>query len=418
MSGYWLDWLNFLLRFVHVITAIAWIGASFYFIWLDNSLEQPPKWKQEKGISGDLWAIHGGGFYEVAKYKLNPEAMPQYLHWFKWEAYSTWISGFLLLSLMYFFGASTYLIDPQKVAFAPWQAISIALFSLIASWLVYDRLCKSPIAQTPPILAAILVLCIGAEAYFFQHIFSDRAAYLLVGASIATCMAFSVWRVIMPSQTALVAAVRFGKTPDPGYAQAARLRSVHNNYATLPVIFLMISNHYPITYTHPQAWLLLVCLVLLGMWVRHFFNLRHRGQVRPKILISGAVLFLLIAWWFKPVPPNPIPPVTPTSAAQAQPLAETAPTGLMLPTEVTTAVPPRAVAILHERCATCHSATPTDAMFNVAPAGVMLDTEAQMKQWAERIRANAVLSQNMPFMNKTQMTDAERQQVGAWLDGL
>ncbi|AXI03502.1 urate hydroxylase PuuD [Aquirhabdus parva] len=427
MSAYLLDWLNLLVRFIHVITAIAWIGASFYFVWLDNSLAEPPQEKKDKGIKGDLWAIHGGGFYEVAKYQLAPPEMPKHLHWFKWEAYSTWLSGFLLLSLMYFFGATTYLIDPSKVAFTPKVGVAVALAAIFGSWLIYDALCRTNFARTQgKAFAALLIVLIGLLSFTLNHIFSGRAAYLLVGVSIGTCMVFNVWRVIMPAQTKLVEAVRFNKTPNPAYAQAAKLRSLHNNYGTLPIVFLMLSNHYPMTYGNAHAWLVLVILVLLGMWVRHFFNLRHHGKIHPPILISGFIAFFALAFILKPPMPEAPKPVkrvprisTPVTEGLSQ---NTTPTSSVAPTVTNAVQAPsgdinmQAQSIIKERCAVCHSKTPTDPTFTTAPMGVMLDNEAQMKQWAARIRANAVDSHTMPFMNKTGMTDAEREQLRTWLD--
>lgn len=391
---YVLDWLNLLLRWSHLITGIAWIGASFYFIWLDNSLEEPSDDNKKKGIGGQLNSIHGGGFYEVAKYKLAPPAMPQTLHWFKWEAYSTWITGFSLLVLMYYIGAEAYLIDPVKFSIKPWQGILLSLLTLGIGWLIYDVLCKSPLARNGWLLACVLLLLIGSTAWGLGNIFSDRAAYLHVGALIGTCMAANVFFVIIPGQKALVAAVAAGQAPDAKYAKASKLRSVHNNYLTLPVLFLMISNHYPMTYGHPFAWAVLLAIVLIGAWTRHFFNLRHKGIIRPGILVSALAALMLLAWV--------ISPRDSASARNAQKVAVLDDT--------------QALTMVRHHCAGCHSASPTDEIFIVAPAGVLLESPTQIRQWAQRIQARVLISKDMPFMNKTGMTEEERAQLGEWLN--
>lgn len=389
MTPYILDWLNLLLRWGHLITGIAWIGASFYFVWLDNSLEEPTEENQKKGLGGQLNSIHAGGFYEVGKYKLAPPAMPRTLHWFKWEAYSTWITGFFLLVLMFYVGAESYLIDPAKMALAPWQAIGISLGTLIVGWLVYDGLCKSPLGRNAWALATVLFVFVAGVAWGLGEIFAARAAYLHVGALIGTCMAANVFFVIMPGQRALVAAVQAGHAPDPRYARASKIRSVHNNYLTLPVLFLMISNHYPMTYGHPHAWAVLLAFLLIGAWARHFFNLRHKGQIKPGILISAAAALAALAWIIAPRP--------------------------AISTDAATVSDEQALAIVQKHCAACHSAQPTDAIFTVAPAGVLLETPAQLRQWAPRILARSVMSQDMPFMNKTGMTEEERALLGQWI---
>lgn len=390
MSAYAVDWLNLLLRWMHLITGIAWIGASFYFVWLDNSLEQPSEDNKKKGFGGQLSSIHAGGFYEVAKYKLAPPVMPQHLHWFKWEAYSTWITGFALFALMFYVGAQSYLIDASKMELTTWEAIGISVAVFVGSWIFYDVLCKSPLARQPLLLGAVLLLFVALLSWGLNLVFSARAAYLQVGAVIGTCMAANVMFVIMPGQRALVSAVEQGKAPDPKYAIASKVRSVHNNYLTLPVLFLMISNHYPMTYGHAQAWAVLMAILLIGAWTRHFFNLRHKGVVKPSILISAAVATTVLAWIIAPAPVA----VSDTAVTTEQ-----------------------AFAIVHNRCSACHSAQPTDDIFTVAPGGVMFDSVSGMEQWAERIMARAVTTHDMPLMNKTGMTDAERAQLGAWIQG-
>lgn len=390
MDPYLNDWVSLLLRFLHVVTAIAWIGASFYFIWLDNTLQTPPKWKQDKGVSGDLWAIHGGGFYEVAKYRLAPEQMPDTLHWFKWEAYSTWITGFLLLILIYYIGADAYLIDPNKVDLSQTTAILISLTTLAGGWVIYEAACRSPLIQSGLGFGLVMLVLLTLLAWGLDHIFSDRAAYLHIGALIGTCMAANVLTVIMPSQRALVAAVEKGETPDPRFGLNAKRRSVHNNYATLPVLFIMLSNHYPMTYGHEYGWLVLGCIILITAWARHFFNLRHQGVVKPWILISAFVAFAALAWVLMP-----------------QPTAQNTTTERLSDRQ--------AIALIKDKCASCHSQAPSDDVFTVAPAGVTYDTEQEILNWLPRIQTRVIMSKDMPFMNKTQMTELQRSQLADWI---
>lgn len=394
MTAYYLDWLNLLVRWLHLITGIAWIGSSFYFVWLDNSLETPSEDNQKKGFGGQLSSIHAGGFYEVGKYKLAPPVMPEHLHWFKWEAYTTWMTGFFLLTLMFYVGAESYLIDPSKNDLSAWSAIGISLSTLVVGWLIYDRLCKSRLAQHGWLLAATLLVLVAGIAWGLGQVISDRAAYLHVGALIGTCMAMNVFFVIMPGQRAMVASIEAGEIPDVKYAKASKVRSVHNNYLTLPVLFLMISNHYPMTYGHPHAWAVLMAVLLIGAWARHFFNLRHKGIVKPSILVSAGLALAVLAWVVAPKPQ----PVAPMSAEEAS----------VVSIEV-------AFDIVQRRCSSCHSATTTDDMFTMAQAGVMFDTPAQLQQWAPRILSRAVVNKDMPFMNKTQMTDEERTTLGQWI---
>lgn len=419
MEAALIDWLNLLLRWLHVIFGIAWIGASFYFVWLDNSLEEPPRWKKEKGIRGDLWSIHGGGFYEVAKYRMAPEKMPDHLHWFKWEAYATWISGFCLLSLMYYFNASVYLIDPRVMQLSPAAAVVIGIGSLIGGWLVYDLLCKSPLGRNGWALGITLIVFLTAMSYFYTHIFSGRGAYIHVGALIGTIMAGNVFRVIMPSQRALVSAVEKGGEPDPSWGAKAKLRSTHNNYFTLPLIFIMLSNHYPATYQSKYAWVILPLIGAIAAFARHYFNLKHRGIKRPAILVTAGVAFAALALVVSL-------PKTTTFSLGFSPAADAkttdAPAATEAPAEHKAAASlltnKQAVDLVQNRCAVCHSAHPKSAMFTAAPMGVEFDTLAEIKQWKPRILARAVDSNDMPFMNKTHMTDKERQELGQWLHQL
>lgn len=394
MESYILDWLQMIFRWLHVITGVAWIGASFYFVWLDNHLEEPPRWKLDKGIKGDLWAIHGGGIYEVAKYQLAPEKMPEILHWFKWEAYTTWLTGMVLLILVFYVGADAYLIDQRVAELSQWQAIGIGLGFLLAGWVLYEVLCATPLANNGYLLGAVLVGLAVVFSYGLTHLFSGRGAFIHMGAVIGTIMAGNVFRVIMPSQRALVAAIESGNTPDPAWGFKAKLRSTHNNYLTLPLLFIMISNHYPMTYAHTHNWLILLAIIAITAFARHYFNLRHRGVNRPVILVVALIATGVLAWVI--MPPRP----TVQAAAAGSPVVTAA----------------QVQSIMRERCVSCHAASPTDDVFTVAPAGVRLDTLAEIQQWAPRIKARSVDGADMPFLNKTNMTDAERVLVGQWID--
>jgi uncharacterized membrane protein len=389
----WLDWLSLFVRWFHVIAGIAWIGASFYFIWLDNSLETPPEWKKQKGIKGDLWAVHGGGFYEVGKYAYGPEVMPKTLHWFKWEAYSTWITGMLLLIVVFYVGAQSYLIDSTKADLSSWQAIGIGVGSLLAGFAIYEGACRTPLVEKGLLFGLVMLVLLTAMAWALSQVLGDRAAYIHVGALIGTCMAANVFTTIMPAQRAMVAAAAKGESPDPIYGYKAKLRSTHNNYATIPVLFIMLSNHFPMTYGHEYGWLILGVLAFIGAWARHFFNLRHQGIVKPMILVSALAAFALVAWVTKPADQ------TAMAAAAGSPVTDI-----------------QALGIVGKHCSACHSATPSDDIFKAAPGGVMFDNLDQIKAMKDRILARAVHTHDMPFMNKTGMTDAERQTLERWLN--
>ncbi len=392
MDAYIIDWLHLLVRFLHVLTAIAWIGASFYFVWLDNSLETPPQWKTDQGIKGDLWAVHGGGFYEIAKYKNAPAALPTTLHWFKWEAYSTWITGMLLLIVVFYVGAQSYLIDSTKADLSSWQAIAIGVGALLLGFVIYEGACRTPLVEKGLLFGLVMLVLLTAMAWALSQVLGDRAAYIHVGALIGTCMAANVFTTIMPAQRAMVAAAAKGESPDPIYGYKAKLRSTHNNYATIPVLFIMLSNHFPMTYGHEYGWLILGVLAFIGAWARHFFNLRHQGIVKPMILVSALAAFALVAWVTKPADQ------TAMAAAAGSPVTDI-----------------QALGIVGKHCSACHSATPSDDIFKAAPGGVMFDNLDQIKAMKERILARAVHTHDMPFMNKTKITDEERQMLGRWL---
>ena len=384
MDPYANEWLDLLVRWLHVVAAIAWIGSSFYFIALDNHL-RPPKDEAdaEQGVGGEAWEIQGGGFYQVQKYRVAPKTLPEPLYWFKWEAYTTWLSGFALLIVLYYFNANTYLIDKSVADLRPWQAIAISVALLVAAWLVYDGLCR--VIPNDVALAAVLLVLVTLAAWGVSHLFSGRAEYIQIGAMLGTMMAGNVFFVIIPAHWELIRAKQAGREPSAAAGLRAKQRSVHNNYLTLPVVFTMISNHFPITYGHSYSWLILVALLVIGAWVRHFFNLRHTGRT---------------AWWI---------PVTAALAIAAVAVA-IRPHG----SSGGTAVPfTRAQAIVQARCVPCHSAHPTKV--DVAPMGLVFDTPKQIHAQASLIEQVAVTTKVMPLGNETGMTQAERDTLGAWI---
>ena len=384
MDPYANEWLDLLVRWLHVVAAIAWIGSSFYFIALDNHL-RPPKDEAdaERGVGGEAWEIHGGGFYQVQKYTLAPKTLPEPLHWFKWEAYTTWLSGFSLLIVLYYVNADTYLIDKSVADLEPWEAIAISVGLLVAAWLVYDGLCR--VIANDLIIGAALLVLVTLAAWGVSHLFSGRAEYIQIGAMLGTIMAANVFFVIIPAHWDLIRAKEAGREPNAAAALEAKRRSVHNNYLTLPVVFTMISNHFPITYGHSYSWLILVCLLVIGAWVRHFFNVRHTGRT---------------AWWV---------PVTAAAGIAAVAIV-IRPGG----SSGGTAVPfTRAQAIVEERCVPCHSAHPTKV--NSAPMGIVFDTPKQIAAQARLIEQVAVNTKVMPLGNQTGMTQAERDTLGAWI---
>ena len=392
MDPYITEWLNLIIRFAHLIVGIAWIGASFYFVWLDNHLEKPPDWKAEKGISGDLWAIHGGGFYEVAKYKLAPPKIPTTLHWFKWEAYTTWITGFLLLSLMFYVGAESYLIDPRVQELTQWQAIGLGIGSIVIGVGSYELLVRTKLKDHGLVLALILFIIATALSYGLTQVFSARGAYMHMGAIMGTIMAGNVFFGIMPSQRALVKAVEDGETPDSKYGLNAKLRSTHNTYITLPVLFIMISNHYPITYNHSANWLVLMVIIVITAAVRQYFVLRHFGKHKPMVLVGSVIATVVLAYLIAPKT------VEITAEQKLQVVSHT-----------------QVQKIIEDRCAACHSEAPTDDVFTSPQGGVIFTDIASIKQWAPRIEARVINSKDMPFMNKTKMTDEERLTLSLWL---
>lgn len=414
MDAHLTEWLNLSIRWIHMIVGVAWIGASFYFVWLENNLNRR---NPREGLSGDLWAIHGGGIYHLEKYKLAPPQMPENLHWFKWEAYTTWLSGVALLMVVYYLNPSLYLIAPGS-ELSPAAAIAIGFGSLIVGWFVYDLLCDSPLGKTPTLLGLVLFVLVIAACWGYSQIFSGRAAYIHTGALIGTIMVGNVFRIIMPAQRALVAAIEQNRTPDPVLPAKGLLRSRHNNYFTLPVLFIMISNHFPSTYGSEYNWLILAALGALSVLARHYFNTRHNSNRFAWALPAAALGMICLAYVTAPNRQPAAPNLAATTPEQASQAAQQQPQQAV---EQPAAAASDGVAfaevsnVIHERCTVCHSAQPTSPLFSAAPAGVMFDTPQQMRQQAAKIHAQTVASQIMPLGNITQMTPEERQLIGQWI---
>ena len=411
-----MEWLNLGVRWIHMIVGIAWIGASFYFVWLENNLDRR---NPREGLSGDLWAIHGGGIYHLEKYKLAPPAMPENLHWFKWEAYFTWLSGVALLCVVFYANPTLYLLAPGS-SLSAFEGVALGLGSLLAGWAVYSVLCDSVLGKRPALLGLVLFVLIIAAAYGFSKVFSGRGAYLHVGAIIGTIMVGNVFRIIMPAQRALVAAIAENRTPDPSLPAKGLLRSRHNNYFTLPVLFIMISNHFPSTYGSPYNWLILAALGVLAVLVRHYFNTRHNSHKFVWTLPIAALGMICLAYVTGPAPlPRPE-----QARIEYQPLPGTAIGGYRH--DEKKPAPAAEVAssgvsfedvhqVIQQRCSVCHSARPSSPLFSTAPGGVMFDTPEQIQQQAARIQAQAVTSQIMPLGNITQMTQQERDLISVWI---
>ncbi len=388
MEHHLLEWLNLTLRWIHVIVGIAWIGASFYFNWLENRLQRGGALAE--GVAGELWAVHGGGFYHLQKYEVAPAALPPTLHWFKWEAYTTWMSGAALLVVIYYLQASAFLLDPAKSGISAGGAIALGVFSLCAAWLVYDLLCRSPLAGRPRLLALVLFVFFSLLGFGLDSMLASRAAYLHVGAAIGTVMVANVFFVIIPGQRELVQALSQGRAPDPAPGRNALLRSRHNNYLTLPVLFIMISGHFPSTYGHAHGWAVLMALSAIGVAVRHYFNIRHRQRAAVWILPAAFAALVAVMWLTAP-------PSRPASSGVVVDDAEVS-------------------AIVAERCVACHATTPTQPGFAAPPAGIALESLDSVRAQAERIYLSTIATHTMPLGNLTGMTETERAVLGIWLE--
>ncbi|WP_299626428.1 urate hydroxylase PuuD [Pelagibius sp.] len=385
------EWLDMAVRWLHVIAGVAWIGSSFYFVHLDLSLK-----KREglpEGAGGEAWQVHGGGFYNMVKYMVAPARMPDKLTWFKWEAYTTWLSGIALLILVYYMQAELYMIDPAVMELEPWMAVAISAVGLALGWIVYDLLCKSPLGRDDTKLALVGFVFLVALSYLFTLVFSGRGVYMQMGALIGTMMVANVFLVIIPNQRKVVADLIAGREPDPKYGEQAKQRSLHNNYLTLPVIFVMISNHYPLAFASKWNWLILAIVLVMGAVIRHFFNTQHKGEKGPWWTWAAAAVGLVAIVWL--------------SAQSATPIEEASiPEGYEM-AEVEN--------VVLSRCSMCHAAEPLWEGITVAPKGVLLETPEQIRLYARAIETQVVRSNAMPPGNITWIEPEERQLLAAWI---
>lgn len=385
------DWLNLLLRWGHMIAGIAWIGTSFYFIALDFSLRKIAGLPD--GVSGEAWEVHGGGFYRVQKYLSAPPSLPDHLTWFKWEAYLTWVTGFALLVVQYYLNAESFLIDPGVMPLTSLQAIAISVLSIAGGWIVYDQLCRHLAIRHPTVLVACVILMIALAAYGFTHVYSGRGAFIHVGAFIGTVMAANVFMVIIPNQRKIVASLMKGERPDPAYGAMGKQRSLHNTYLTLPVLLMMVSNHYAFLTGHPHSWILILLIVVGGAALRHYLVRTEVGDEQREVAwllpVIGAVLGLAM---FMTAPKDKLAFIGAVSDADALSIAQT-------------------------RCVSCHAAKPADDTFSEPPKQVILDTIDNLRRHKAQIMVQAVNNNAMPLGNKTEMTDDERARLGAWLAG-
>ena len=390
MESYLLDWANLLLRWAHVITAIAWIGSSFYFVFLDSSLTPPvDEDLRRQGVSGELWAVHGGGFYHPVKFAVRPPQLPGHLHWFYWEAYATWLTGFALFTVSYLWNASSYLIDKRLMDWSPGAAIGVALSFLVVFWVLYDAICRvfGHRKNGNAIVGALVLVLVCIASWLACHWFAGRGAFLLVGAMIATAMSANVLFWIIPGQRKVVAAIKAGEPVDPVHGMRGKQRSVHNTYFTLPVLFAMLSNHYSFTYSHPSNWLVLILMMFAGAAIRQFFVMRHGWKLQrnrhplPYALVGIAVIVGVIVW-LKP------------DASAAVPVAQAA--GY-----------PEVRKVLEQRCYQCHGE-------QVQMKNVRLDSPAALKQHAQAVYQQSVVARIMPMNNATGITEAERALIGQW----
>lgn len=401
MESYLLDWANLLLRWVHVITAIAWVGSSFYFVFLDSSLTPPEDEDlKRQGVSGELWAVHGGGFYHPVKFAVKPPQMPAHLHWFYWESYSTWLTGFALFTVLYLWNASVYLIDKSLMNWSPGAAVGVALSFFVVFWMLYDAICQlfGQRKNGDAIVGALVAVLVCAASWLACHWFAGRAAFLLVGAMMATAMSANVFFWIIPGQRKVVACIKAGEPVDAIHGKRGKQRSVHNTYFTLPVLFAMLSNHYSFTWSHPQNWLVLILMMFAGAAIRQFFVLRHgyklgRNRHPAAYALAGVAVIIGVIVWMKP------PPLATDSIAKN--LADTRTTGTF---EYKTVEK-----VLEQRCYLCHGA-------QMQMKNVRLDSPALVTQHAQSIYQQVVVSKIMPMNNATGITDAERLLVKQWFE--
>jgi uncharacterized membrane protein len=382
------DWLNLILRWAHLVVGIGWIGTSFYFIALDLGLRKNPN--SPAGVYGEQWQVHGGGFYHVDKYTVAPPQLPKHLVWFRWEAYLTWMTGFGLLVVMYYWNARAYLIDPTVLDISPATAIAISIATLAAGWFIYDLICRSPVGRHTVLLSAVVFVLIVAASWGLSHVFSGRGAFIHVGSLIGTIMAVNVFYVIIPNQKKLVAQLQAGEEPDPRYGAIGKQRSVHNNYLTLPVLLMMVSNHYPMLYSHPYSWLVVALILITGGLVRHLINRHDAGDDFHAYSWAAPVAAIALA--------SAITVTAPHSAISSIQVAD----GEVLQ-------------IVQHHCSVCHARQPKHPGFAEAPKDMRFENLNDVRQYARLVRAQVVQSNAMPLGNETRMTAEEREKIGAWL---
>ena len=395
MPAILIDWSELLIRWLHVVAGIAWIGSSFYFVHLDLSLKQRPGLPERS--SGDAWQVHGGGFYHMVKYLVAPAEMPGELTWFKWEAYATWLSGMALMAVLYYFGAELYLIDTHVLALAPWQAILISLAGIAAGWVIYDGLCRSALGRDDRTLLGVGFVFLIAAAYIFTRLFSARGAYMEIGTLIGTMMVANVAMVIIPGQRKVVKALLAGETPDPVHGKRGKQRSLHNNYLTLPVVFVMIGNHYPFAYATRWSFLILALVIIVGVLLRHFYNTRHKGLPSPWWTWGMAAACIVAAIWLSTQGPGYGAKVGAAPVKDVKVAAD------------------NAYNVIAGRCSMCHANEPSWPGVHFAPKGVVMETPEQIEALAPRIASAAVWSNAMPPGNITEIEDGERAVLAAWL---
>ena len=383
------EWVNLLLRWFHMIVGIGWIGTSFYFMALDYSLDTDER--KSKGVYGTAWEVHGGGFYHVEKFTVAPPHLPAHLHWFKWDAYLTWMTGFGLLIVQYYLHAKSYLIDPAVMPLEPWQAVAISIASLLAGWAVYEALCRSPLGKNTVVLGALVFALILGASVLYTKVFSARGAFLHVGAFVGTIMAFNVFMIIIPNQRKMVAQLLKGEVPDARYGQIGKQRSTHNNYLTLPVLVMMVSPHYPFLSAHPQSWLVVALIIVAGALIRHYINRIDAGDDWNAFGWAApvAAFALICAIWVTA-------PRAPAAGSAAVTDADV-------------------LALTAKHCTMCHAAKPTHESFQEPPKNVTLETIGQIRKYAPLILTQAVQNKAMPLGNESGMTDAERAKLGAWI---
>jgi len=410
LAPFIIEWAEFAVRWLHVITAIAWIGSSFYFIALDLGLRKAPHLSPK--AHGEEWQVHGGGFYHIQKYLVTPDNLPEHLTWFKWESYATWLSGFALLSIVYYGGAELYLIDPEKLDMSVTTAIGISLLSLVGVWMFYSSLCRSQLAKNPTWLMVILYLVLVGLSWGFHQIFTGRAAFIHLGAVTATIMSANVFMVIIPNQKIVVADLKAGRTPDAKYGQIAKLRSTHNNYLTLPVIFLMLSGHYPLAFATDYSWIIASLVFLMGITIRPSFNTPHARAGNPRwTWVATTIIFLIIM--ILSIWPAMRPPQVDVNSASATPDTE-------MPTYVArfhNASHFEAVhGIVAGRCAMCHARQPLWDGMAAAPKGVVLETPLEIASMARQIYLQSAVSHAMPPANISYMEPQERALIRLWFE--